>query len=85
MTIQIHYIDFIEKKPLDLNRITRIFEVVTKTEGTVLGRISWFPRWRKYCFFTEPGTIYDKSCLNLISEFLQHLMDERNESNGPNK
>lgn len=35
----------------------------------VIGFIRWHGPWRKYCYFPQPETIYDKGCLRDIANF----------------
>ena len=44
----------------------------------VLGRISWYSRWRQYTFSPDYPTTWNKDCLQIIQDFLQSLMKERN-------
>jgi len=46
---------------------TKIFEV--KSGGLILGKISFFGRWRKYCFYPDNDTLFDHLCLTEIAEF----------------
>jgi len=34
-----------------------------------LGEIKWYAPWRRYVFYTSPGTLYDASCLFELSMF----------------
>lgn len=55
---------------------TKIIDVMSKG-GDTLGVIKWFGQWRKYCFYPEKDTIFDKSCLDEISNHINNLMLER--------
>lgn len=56
---------------------TRRFEVAaTDVDMYLLGRIEWFGRWRKYCFFPGAGTLYEETCLNEIAEFIKSKTTE---------
>jgi hypothetical protein len=46
---------------------------VTSISGYRLGIIKWFGRWRQYCFFPEPQTVFSEGCLQEISEYLRGL------------
>jgi hypothetical protein len=54
-----------------------------------LGEVLWYPRWRQYCFAMYGGTVafessvFARSCLNDISDFIQQLMDERKSPRRP--
>lgn len=43
--------------------------------GHELGRIGFFGRWRKYCFFPSVNTLFDNKCLNEISDFCKKQTD----------
>lgn len=46
---------------------TEIFSVVSG--DLELGRIAFFGRWRKYCFYPNINTLYDHWCLTEIATF----------------
>jgi len=46
---------------------TEIFYVYSNK--TKLGKICFFGRWRKYCFYPDTDTLFDYLCLNEISYF----------------
>lgn len=43
----------------------------------MLGNISWYAPWRRYCFYPSGGTILDERCLVNLCEFICILMEER--------
>ncbi len=43
---------------------TSIYKVVSKVNGTLLGTISWYGRWRQYVFEAEPNMVWSYGCLN---------------------
>lgn len=45
----------------------------------ILGRIMWKKGWRQYIFSPSYPTIWNKDCLKDLQDFLQQLMDERNQ------
>jgi hypothetical protein len=49
---------------------TNRWEVVT-SEGTIIGRISWYAPWRKYCFSPREDTVYEQVCLREIADFCE--------------
>jgi hypothetical protein len=51
-------------------RKTNIYEVLTK-DNYLLGRIEWYSRWRKYCFYPSDGTLYEETCMREISQFIE--------------
>lgn len=55
---------------------TQTWDVVTKSSPPKsLGRVSWFPAWRRYCFFSASGQVqpwhlvFDAECLRDIATF----------------
>lgn len=68
------YIEFeiVERKPK-----TDVYNILSKSEGDVLGKVKYFPSWRQYTFFPEEGTVFSQSCLKDINKFLQKLKDDR--------
>ncbi len=56
---------------------TQKFDVDNKS-GDNLGRISFYPQWRKYVFQpSNGGIIFDADCLNDITSYLTKLNLER--------
>ena len=51
------------------------WNVKTK-DGELLGRVSWFGRWRRYCFFPADGCVFEETCLNEISQFIVNRTHE---------
>jgi len=56
---------------------TKKYNVITKGEEFKLGEVKWFSRWRKYSFFPEPNTVFEKDCMLDIADFMELLMIER--------
>ena len=56
---------------------TKRYEIISKSNGDVLGRIYWYAQWRQYTFSPAYPTVWNKECLKDIQNFLQQLMDER--------
>lgn len=50
---------------------TKIWEVRNVDLGIYLGRVSWFGRWRQYCFDPFSGLTFEKTCLRTIAEFCE--------------
>lgn len=82
------YILFIEVKTPNK---TKTFNVVSKTDGSHLGKIKWHSGYRKYTLFVMSDVhedkiargyvldikIFDTTCLNEITKFIDNLMEER--------
>lgn len=49
---------------------TSVWEA-TVEDGTILGVVSWFGRWRCYAFFPHQKTVFDRSCLREIADFCE--------------
>ena len=69
-------------KYLEFDRIgwtgkTDVWDVLSKSDGFVLGQIKWFGRWRQYCFYPSPDTIFNPECMNDISNLIKELMARR--------
>ena len=56
---------------------TKRFAVESLHDGTQLGVIHWWSRWRCYCFFPDQETVWSWDCLKECSEFIQMLMEAR--------
>lgn len=65
------WIRFEETKPKPK---TKVWNVIATDGDILLGVISWFGRWRTYAFFPEPQTVFERTCLRDISDFI----DEQN-------
>lgn len=62
--------------------LTKIWSVMPIAENLVLGRVSWYAPWRRYCFFPIDGSLYDPSCLREIADFceIETLNQKRNQT-----
>jgi hypothetical protein len=69
--------------PKGKNRLTRLFVVLNTESQTPIGNIAWYGAFRQYSFFPKENTVFEKTCLKDISEFLQQLMDERKHEKQP--
>lgn len=60
---------------------TFIWKVIAKDDGIVLGKVSWFGRWRKYVF--EPNAAFDlvfeETCLRDIAAFIEFRSKQQRE------
>lgn len=50
---------------------TKVWSVHAKDGGPPLGSVRWHGAWRRYSFFPEPGTLFEKDCLRDIANFLE--------------
>ena len=56
---------------------TKLIGIVNKHHEEVIGEIRWFSRWRQYCFYPYPNTIWNITCLTDVNSVIKDLMDER--------
>lgn len=56
---------------------TTIWDVLSKSNGFILGKIKWYPQWRQYCFFPTSETVFNHACLKDIHSCIKELMAER--------
>lgn len=47
---------------------TEVVEVIAARDGSLLGRIKWFGRWRQFTFWPEPETTFNPDCLREIEQ-----------------
>lgn len=52
-------------------RKTKIWAIQSLSSSDTLGTVSWFGRWRQYCFRPEPNTTFNGECLNALTAFLR--------------
>lgn len=53
---------------------TQVYNVVG---SGYLGKVKWYANWRRYVFFPNAETLFDVSCLNEITGFINGLMEAR--------
>ena len=68
------YLEFIEVK--DTGK-TKVWQIISKTSGFILGHIRWWGAWRQYCFFPSPETLFNIQCMQDIQNFIKQAMQER--------
>lgn len=69
------YLSFEESKSVAKNRISKVFNVTSRTNGSHLGRVYFRPQWRKYVFEPASNTLYDAVCLSQIAGFCDGQTD----------
>lgn len=62
------YLNFIPSS--SHNPATWIIDVFTSDEDVLLGQIKYYAQWRQYGFYPEQGTVFEKTCLKDITDFL---------------
>ena len=66
-----------EEKTKKQPKKTKLIGIVNKHHEEVIGEIRWFSRWRQYCFYPYPNTIWNITCLTDVNSVIKDLMDER--------
>lgn len=56
------------------NKKTHVWEVVAKSDDSVLGEIRWLGRWRQYVFEPRENTAFNVDCLGDIIHFIEAEM-----------
>ena len=70
----------IVRQPVRPGRKLFHFTVENKRTGGVIGEIKWYGRWRQYCLFPDPSTVWSSGCLEDVFAFMRTL---RNGSGRP--
>lgn len=70
---------FIIKKETIEKRKTPIYHIFS-WDGPELGVIKWYQSWRKYCFYPNGDTIWDRSCIVSVIKFMDKLNEEHKEN-----
>ena len=50
---------------------TRVWNVVTKPGGYIIGKIAWWAAWRRYALHPEDGSVFEQDCLRTIASFCE--------------
>ena len=58
-------------------KATAIYNVLSKGDNCLLGKIKWYASWRQYAFLPAPNTVFTKTCNEDINRFITILMTER--------
>ncbi len=56
---------------------TKIWDILSKRSGYILGKIKWYGPWRQYCFFPAAETVFNKTCMEDIIKFIKEEMAYR--------
>lgn len=65
------YIELVGTSPSQKTNCYRVFNKDNLEES--IGEIKWFGRWRQYCFFPFSDTVFEKTCLQDLSQYLREL------------
>lgn len=68
---------YLEFRQVPFKGKTKRFHVISKSSNDIIGKISWYAKWRQYTFTPTYNTIWNKDCLNDIRDFINRLMEER--------
>jgi hypothetical protein len=63
------YIDFQEVMP----RPNGVWTIENKRSGDILGRIEWYPQWRRYVAIFSDTSIWSQDCLADVSNFIKGI------------
>lgn len=58
-------------------RKTRYVEIISLSQGLLLGTILWYGAWRQYVFEPEPDTVWNNDCLLDVQQVLAELRADR--------
>jgi len=53
------------------------YEIISNSQGVVLGTIEWYKVWKQFCFIPKDNCIFSRSCMLDIADFLDQLQKER--------
>ena len=56
---------------------TKRYSIRNNRTHTELAVIAWYGPWREYAVNTRDGMVFNKGCLDDISDFLRQLKEER--------
>ena len=54
---------------------TEVYEVISKSDGSTLGRVLWGSTWRQYVFEPTLKTVWSRGCMQQINEFIEKIME----------
>jgi hypothetical protein len=70
------YIEFHED-PKAPERKTSTWTIRAKSDGTRLGRVTFYPNWRQYIFEPGTATLWSVGCLRDVEIFLASVNEAR--------
>jgi hypothetical protein len=68
------YLDFVLVR--DTGK-TKVYSVDSRSQGARLAILNWYGPWRQYTLSPEPDTVWNKTCLLDVINFIDKLMRER--------
>lgn len=73
---QSEYLNFRNAGKPNPKATTRVFFVVSRISGVLLGQIRWYSNWRQYTFMPVTNIVLDKKCLTDLAEYCTLKTDE---------
>lgn len=70
------YLRFMRETP-PAGRKTPIVVVLSRSGGYALGQIRWYSAWRQFCFYPQPGCVFNTECMQDILDKIAELHEER--------
>ena len=62
----------VRRRPAELHRKTRDFDVVNARSGAELGSIEWYGPWRQYVLTSHAGVVWSAGCLADVQDFMRN-------------
>lgn len=59
------------------NPSTWIVNVFADDGDILLGQVRYYAHWRQYAFYPNEGTVYEKTCLYDITEFVKIINEQQ--------
>lgn len=75
------FINFKDKGRVSKKAVTHVYEVTSRTNGSLIGFVKWFANWRQYTFLPV-NCIMEKTCLRDIADFCDELTQARRKKRG---
>jgi hypothetical protein len=59
------------------NPKTKVYNVISVSDGDPIGQIKWYSPWSQYCFFPDEDSRWSANCMDAIIVFIRELMLSR--------
>jgi hypothetical protein len=56
--------------------VTKVYDIISRSQRTSLGTIRWYGSWRQYCFYPQGGTVWSDGCLRDVKHALDAIKAE---------
>ena len=70
--------EYLVFEPAEPKPNTKVWRVLSRRHGDLLGFVKWYALWRQYCFYPE-GIVLSSKCMRDIEDFLVQVNDEHRE------